>query len=82
MEKIGSGMKILDPQHTAILLNRGPGEIGTYDSKSTLRLPTCVADPDPGFVKKLRIQDEHPGSYFRELRNNTMMPGIRNHLDP
>jgi hypothetical protein len=27
---------------------------------------------DPGWVKKIkiRIQDENPGSYFRELRNN------------
>jgi hypothetical protein len=27
---------------------------------------------DPGWVKKIkiRISDEHPGSYFRELRNN------------
>ncbi len=27
---------------------------------------------DPGWVKKIkiRIRDEHPGSYFRELRNN------------
>jgi hypothetical protein len=28
-------------------------------------------DPDPGWEKILiRIRDEHPGSYFRELRNN------------
>jgi hypothetical protein len=27
---------------------------------------------DPGWIKKIkiRIRDEHPGSYFRELRNN------------
>ena len=42
---------------------------------------TNVSDPDrgsgallcffdnPGW-KKIRIQDEHPGSYFRELSNN------------
>jgi hypothetical protein len=37
----------------------------------------CLFDPripDPGWVKKSRsgssIGDEHPGSYFRELRNN------------
>jgi hypothetical protein len=40
----------------------------------------CVADPDPvsgaslhrdlGWVKiKIRIRDEHPGSYFLELKN-------------
>jgi hypothetical protein len=36
-----------------------------------------VADPDPGWVTKqsgsgsgIRIRDEQPGSYFRELRNN------------
>jgi hypothetical protein len=43
-----------------------------------------VADPDPGsgaflapgfgiqdgYKIKIRIRDEHPGSYFRELRNN------------
>jgi hypothetical protein len=29
-----------------------------------------VVDPDPGWVKiSIRIQDEHPGSFFRELRN-------------
>jgi hypothetical protein len=33
----------------------------------------CLFDPlDPGsgIEKKIRIRDEHPGSYFRELRNN------------
>jgi hypothetical protein len=35
----------------------------------------CFFEPlilDPGWVKilKIRIQDEHLGSYFRELRNN------------
>jgi hypothetical protein len=27
-------------------------------------------DADPGWVKKIKIRDEHPGSIFRELRNN------------
>jgi hypothetical protein len=35
----------------------------------------CLFDPwirDPGWLKiKIRIKDDHPGSYFRELRNNT-----------
>jgi hypothetical protein len=34
----------------------------------------CLFDPwicDPEWVKiKIRIRDEHPGTYFRELRNN------------
>jgi hypothetical protein len=40
----------------------------------------CLFDPwirNPGWVKKIknrvRIRDEHPRSYFRELRNNFLM---------
>jgi hypothetical protein len=47
-------------------------------------LASSVADPDPGsgvFLTpgsgmgkkiKIRIRDEHPGSYFWELRNNSL----------
>jgi hypothetical protein len=35
---------------------------------------SSVEDPDPRFGMgkkiKIRIRDEHPGSHFRELRNN------------
>jgi hypothetical protein len=33
----------------------------------------CFFDPwirDPGWLKKIKIRDDHPRSYFRELRNN------------
>jgi hypothetical protein len=34
-------------------------------------LRSSIAIPDPGFgAVKIRFRDEHPGSYFRELRKN------------
>jgi hypothetical protein len=46
----------------------------------------CFFDPwirDPGGIKKikLRIRDEHPGSYFREIRNNFLGVKIIKFLD-
>jgi hypothetical protein len=39
-----------------------------------------VADPD-GQNIRIRIRDEQPGSYFRELRNSSLIR-IRNLFDP
>jgi hypothetical protein len=51
-------------------------------ANSSGRLQCCVADPDPmpfltpgsgirdGYKIGIRIRDEQPGSYFRELRNH------------
>ncbi len=45
-------------------------------------LTISVADPDPGWVKiRIRIRDEQPGSYFRELRNNFLGVKILNSFD-
>jgi hypothetical protein len=59
---------------------------------------SCVADPDPRirwlFDPGIGTRDEHPESYFRELRNNFFWlkilkffdadpdPGSRNHFGP
>ncbi len=38
---------------------------------SVVTVRICIRDPNPGW-EKIRIRDEHPGSYFRELRNNVL----------
>ncbi len=43
----------------------------TFESSLKMGLRSSIADPDPGSgAVKIRFRDEHPGSYFRELRNN------------
>jgi hypothetical protein len=44
-------------------------------------LRSSIANPDPGSgAIKIRIRDEYPGSYFRELRNYFLGPKYLNSL--
>ncbi len=77
--------KRLDPDPEYILPD--PQHSFMQCSGSRMR---CLFDPrirDPGWVKiKIRIRgirnpDEHPGSYFRELRNNFFLVKILKFFD-